>query len=477
VKRALILAPLQIAQAVIGFGAIALFTRLMSAEEYGRYAIALSLSMLAHTLLFTWAEAAAFRFSPKARSESAEPDHFATLLAMAGALGVATFALLCAALQFADIGEAVALASFAVGAAFLRFVIRLARESDRAALDLQRYAIAEAAYLVLGFGGGIAALVSFDLGASGPFIGLLLAGILVAAWDTPALFARARGGRVDSRRVLAYAGYGAPLALALCIDMAVQAGARLMLADAAGADAVGAYAAAWGLARPLDIAFMSLSAMLAPRIFHVFETSTGDAHDAAQSMFISFAAFAAPCAAALALMAPQISEFMLGAPLREAAAQTLPWLAAAGLCSGFNLYYWSEAFQLTGRTGLRATLLLAPAAVQLALTAYLAPLAGAIGAAAAALAGTLLGAVILAAAGSRLFALPIPLGALARIGGAVCFMAIILVAARPFGFFAMLAYGGSAYGLGVLMFNVADMRSQARRALAPLLERMRAHAH
>ena len=39
--RILSLAPLQIAQALIGFGAIAAFTRLMSAEDFGRYALAL----------------------------------------------------------------------------------------------------------------------------------------------------------------------------------------------------------------------------------------------------------------------------------------------------------------------------------------------------------------------------------------------------------------------------------------------------
>ena len=53
------LAPLQIAQALIGFGAIAAFTRLLSADEFGRYALALSALMFAHTLAFTWAESAA----------------------------------------------------------------------------------------------------------------------------------------------------------------------------------------------------------------------------------------------------------------------------------------------------------------------------------------------------------------------------------------------------------------------------------
>ena len=44
-SRFLTLAPLQIAQALVGFGAIAAFTRLMSPDEFGAYALALSVSM------------------------------------------------------------------------------------------------------------------------------------------------------------------------------------------------------------------------------------------------------------------------------------------------------------------------------------------------------------------------------------------------------------------------------------------------
>ncbi len=477
-KRALLLAPLQIAQAAVGFGAIALFTRLLSAEEFGRYALALSLSMLAHTLLFTWVEAAAFRFLPKARSTAAKSDHFATLLALAVALGVATFITVSLTLLLIDFGEETAtLASFAAGAAFLRLVTRIARECDRAALDLHRYAIAEAGYLVLGFSGAVLALLSFDLGAAGPFVGLLLAGLVVAACDIPRLLAHAKGGRVDGERVFSYVGYGAPLALALCIDLAVQATSRLVLANAAGVDAVGAYAAAFGLARTLDVAFMGLSAMLAPMVFNAFETSADAARGPARTMFVSFAALAAPGAAALFLTAPQLAELMVGAPLRAEAAMALPWLAVAGLVSGFNLYYWSEPFQLLSRTGLRAVVLLAPAVAQVLLTFALAPSWGAPGAAAAALVGALFALLVLKTTGSRLFAMPAPPSEMVRICGGVLVMTGTMLAAQGAGLFVTLAAGAGAYVCGALLFNVAGMRTLAQRKTAPLFARSRAHAH
>ena len=103
--RFLSLAPLQIAQALIGFGAIAAFTRLMSAEDFGRYALALSISMAAHTLAFTWAEAAAFRFFAAARAEKRLADHFATLLALATALGLAVIVITAVVLSFAGLRD------------------------------------------------------------------------------------------------------------------------------------------------------------------------------------------------------------------------------------------------------------------------------------------------------------------------------------------------------------------------------------
>lgn len=59
----------------------------------------------------------------------------------------------------------------------------------------------------------------------------------------------ARGGETSFARSVTYASYGAPLALALAVDLGVQAIARLVLAGEAGTAPLGAYAAAFGLAR------------------------------------------------------------------------------------------------------------------------------------------------------------------------------------------------------------------------------------
>lgn len=469
--RILSLAPLQIAQALIGFGAIAAFTRLMSAEDFGRYALALSISMAAHTLAFTWAESAAFRFFAAARAEKRLADHFATLLALAITLGLGVIAITAGALAFAGLRDDIAaLSAFAAGAAVLRFITRLGRESDRAALAFGRYAVLETVYIVAGFAVGVALLVMFDFGPAAPFAGLLAAGALVALIDLPRLMRDAHGGQTSLARSISYASYGAPLALALAVDLGVQAIARLVLAGEAGTAPLGAYAAAFGLARALDIVFMGVSAAFAPLVFAAYEEKgAGAARDAARGGFVLLAAITIPASIGLALLAQPVATLMVGEALRAETAAALPWLALAGLMSGFGLYYWSEAFQLSRRTGQRALLMLAPGAVQLALTAWLAGAHGAVGAAVGAAAGATVGAVVLALAGQRLLPLPFPAGQLARICAAAALMAIVVIAFpgahTTLGLFQSAALGASIYGIAALALNVMRARDFAAAAL------------
>lgn len=477
-SRFLSLAPLQIAQALIGFGAIAAFTRLMSPEDFGRYALALSISMAAHTLMFTWAEAAAFRFFAAARAEKRLADHFATLLVLALTLGLGVLAVTAAVLAFAGLRDDVAAISlFASGAAVLRFITRLGRESDRAALAFGRYAILETVYLVTGFAVGVGLLIMLDFGAAAPFAGLVAAGALVAFIDMPRLLRNARGGEASIVRSLSYAGYGTPLALALAVDLGVQAIARLVLAGEAGTASIGAYAAAFGLARALDIVFMGISAAFAPLVFAAYEDrGTEAARDAARGGFVLLAAITVPASIGLALLSQPIATLMVGEALRTETAAALPWLAIAGLMSGFGLYYWSEAFQLTRRTGQRALLMLAPGAVQLGLTAWLSATHGAVGAAMGAAAGASIGAVLLALVGRRSMPLPLPLNELTRIALATAAMTAAVVvfpgAHTTLGLFQSCALGAAIYGAAAIALNVLGVRDFALAAARTAVRRL-----
>lgn len=478
-RRLLGLAPLQIAQALIGFGAIAAFTRLMSPDEFGRYALVFSTAMLAHTFVFTWAEAAAYRFYAAAKAERRLADHFATLIALSLIVGLAALALTAALLFAMNLhAQMLQAALFAAGATFLRFLTRIARETDRAALSITRFAGAETAYLALGFAAGVALLLRLDLGPAAPFAGLLIAGLVMLVMDAPRLLALARGGQPSLPRAGAYAGYGFPLALALALDLGVQTLTRFLIVHETGEAALGAYAAAFGLARPLDIIFLWGAGALSPLILNAHEAQgSAAAQRAARDVFASLAALALPAAVGLCLIAAPLSHALIGAGLAAQAAEIMPWLVLAGLAQGFMLHYWSEAFQLTRATGQRALLMLIPAGVQVIAAFAFIPVHGAQGAAMAALIGAGAGALALALFGRRLLALPLPLLALGKILAACALMALAVNAAPSLGGVLELTlkvlFGALAYGLAALWLDLGGLKARASAVPQYLRARMK----
>ncbi len=476
--KALGLAPLQVAQALLGFGTLAAFTRLMTPDEFGRYALALSSFMFAHTLLFTWAEAAAFRFYAAARVQGRLADHFATLAVMAMALGSGALLLTGGALiVFGATRDIAVVCAFAAGSTVFRFLTKIGRETDRADIALGRYALSETFYLTFGFAAGLALLLKFDLGPAAPFAGLMLAGVVMFAIDVPRWRKRSRGGVASPERARFYGAYGAPLALAIAVDLGVQALARFILAREAGEAALGAYAAAFGLARPLDLVFMGLGTAMTPWLLAAYEDRGADAaRRVGAQMFTTIASIALPTATGLALIAQPLSSLLVGSALSAEAASALPWLALAGVLTGFNTYYWSEAFQLSRRTGLRALVMLTPGALQVALTLQLAPTYGAVGAAIAAAAAAAAGALMLFLAGRHLLELPLPVKTLLKTALACAIMAAEVTALPPLtgvlGIVALAGVGALTYGVAALALDLFDLRGRASAVFQRLARTM-----
>ncbi|MBX4159073.1 oligosaccharide flippase family protein, partial [Lactiplantibacillus plantarum] len=71
--------PAQIVQGVVGFLTIYVFTRLLSPTDFGHYALAFSVTTLAHTVTFSWLEASMARFWAAERTPDGLAAHFASL--------------------------------------------------------------------------------------------------------------------------------------------------------------------------------------------------------------------------------------------------------------------------------------------------------------------------------------------------------------------------------------------------------------
>lgn len=472
--------PANIVQGLVGVLTLLFFTRLLSAEDFGRYALAFSVMGIAHVLVFTWIEAAMARFWAAQTSPPDMAAHFRTLYRY---FGLATLVFAPAAALFTWLWPMDAAMRIAVGVGLagvpVRCAYRLIQERRRAA-----GAVAAAAGLDMAvtFGGFVVGLIAALAGAGGaaPLIGLAIAPFMAALLFTAGEIRQGVGGVVDRRRARDYAAFGYPIAASLILALVLSSTDRLLLAAFLDEAAVGAYHAGYSLAnRTLDVIFIWLGAASGPALVMALERGGPQAlKTAAREQLATFLLIALPAAAGLALVARPLAELIIGEALRAQAAAITPLIAVSALFGGLTTYYFHQAFTLGRRTGLLLAAMAVPAVVNVALNLVLIPRLGVLGAAMATAISYAFGIVASWCLGQRSIALPVPWVALAKCGAATAVMSAAVWVVPAVGgaleLAAKAAVGAVVYGACAWMLNAASVRDQGSRVLKTLQARFAA---
>lgn len=464
--------PASFAGALASVGGVYVLTRLMSPADYGFYALALTTMGLVYTLSVTWAEAAAYRFGGAAAPDGERADHTRTvlgLLACASAIGIA---LMSSALLIAtEPAHRLALVA-AMSALALQPIVNAAREMHRARERIERYAALRMAQDLGAFTLGTFLAWQTGLGPAAPLAGLASVLALLALVEGSRLWRESRGGKFQAMRVKPYLAYGAPVAIALALNIALDAGDRFLIALYLGPEAVGAYAAGYGLAdKSVGLLCIWAGAACGPMMMAAWEREGAvGLREASAQVARTLMLIAAPAATGLALVATPLAEVMVGETMRAEAAGIIPWIALSGLINGFVLHYISEAFQLSRRAGLRAALMAIPVAANLALNALLLPRIGLMGAVYSTVACYALALLLLGLAARKLVPLSWPWGDFLKVGGSCAFMAGVVSLLPSTGGFPELllkaSLGAAAYGLAVVLFDAAGVRSALQQFIA-----------
>jgi O-antigen/teichoic acid export membrane protein len=469
--------PVQIVQALAGFGAVIAFTRLLSPESYGQYALAYSVATLSQTVFLTWNEAATGRFTAAETAGAGLASHMRTLHRAVWVMVAVVLAVSAPLLLVLPLDPALKLAIGAGVLAFaLKSALRLVMERMRATGDVRGFATID----ILVTGGGFLAGMALALAGWGAVAPLAGYGILVAAclaWFWPGEVRRARGGVVDSARLRRNIGYGVPVALALVASLALATADRFLIATFLDHASVGAYHAGYSVGnRLLDILFVWLSLAGGPALVAALERGGPEALTrAAREQGELLIWLALPATTGLALVSGPLIGILVGEDLRAQAAAVTPWIAVAAFFAGLHTHYFGQAFTLGRRTGLLVGVVAAPALLSIALNILLVPRFGLIGAAWATTISYVLGALLSAVLGRKVLILPVPWTALARAGLASGIMAAAVVALpSPGGWLELLGkagVGAVTYGGAMLILD-----SHLRERLGRLLGGLRARA-
>jgi len=447
---------------VLAIATLAAFTRLLSTQQYGVYALGMAIATMASAILFQWLNVAVGRFYQMHRDNPG-----IVMAAAARGFWVATAIGALAFLVALPFHKMFGVAPILLGIIFL---ITLAQ--GRYDLLLQ---VANAQRSPLRYGSlswaksGVAllvglALILLGIGERGALIGFLV-GLVVALF----VFKPVRGvistSTDDGKHLSAEMfRYGLPLTLTFVAFIVVGLADRFIIGWLLGASAVAPYAVAYDFVQQLIGAIMGVMSLAAfPMVVQALEAEGDEsASIRLRALGRGLVCVGLPATVGLGVLSSDISEIVFGSGYRQDAARIMPWLAAAIFVGAFKSYFLDVVFQLRHATKYQGYIATLMAVVNVLLNIFLLPRYGVIAAAWATLAAFLVGALASWWVGKTVFSLPTMGKDFLRCAFACSIMAIVICSLPSslgiIGLLTKITLGIITYLAMAWLLDIADCR-------------------
>ena len=409
--------------ALITLAMMAIYSRVLTAADYGLFALVNSGVMIAFNFTLQWLCGTILRLDPETQDRVA--FRFAVLtifgvIIFAGAIGCLLVSVGIEGVQ----GRILILLGFAIFAFTgwfelnLSFLMTELKASRYGRVNIVRTA-SSATF------GTVFALVGWGVSGvlAGAAIGLLLPSARMSFIDW-----RTLRGRWPDRKVLrSILVYGLPLGLGLLLYAVVGNADRQLLGLLDGAAAVGLYAVGFDLADRIVNAVMSpIGSAGLPLAIKALESggTPGAERQLSQNVMLLFLV-GLPASVGLSIVGPSLAHLLLGAEFRESAARIVPIVAVSSFLAGIRAFYLDHIFQLGRKTGRMGLVMAVTASAAVALNWWLIPVYGLFGAAYATLSAHAIGICAGTALGYRIVRIRLPLLELTRIVAATLAMAMV----------------------------------------------------
>lgn len=461
--------------AFIGFGLIALYTRLLeNPADYGAYAFVMLNATLAVSLTSTWLGTAAIRYY--GRSPEKGPYLWGLAVGLAAVLALVGLAALFYGLAVSGQGAgALVLWGFLIFALTAWF--ELNADMLTAQFKASRYVLLNVIRTALGglLGGAFAWL---GFGVDGILIGSIIGLALPGAWFAATEWRSFRIKPFHRTMARTMAAYGLPLSVTYGVTALSFATDRLVISALEGATMLGLYAVGFELADKIvrSIASALGTAGLPLLIERLERLGPAAVRAQAEQNLVLLAGVTIPAALGLFAVAPELVAVMIGPGYRAVALEIVPVIALASACCGLRSHYFDHAFHLGLNTRRYIVVVAVMALVNLVGCIVLVRIFGPVGAAYGMVIAYSLGLILSIVLGRRVFALPLLPGTLAKILGAslaMCALTQALSGLEPFPLLVVkVLVGGAFYGALAWLLDIGGLRgrlalpgrSSARRA-------------
>ncbi len=382
-----------------------LFTRLLTAAEYGRYALIVAGVGLVHVVMFQWLQMIIARFLPQEDAEQSEI--LGTVLSIFIALSTALGAIGILIVYFWSDPKWQYMLALAVPLTLAHSWLQINMTLASAQVAPTRYGgllgVRSVLTLLVGYGLAFVGWV-----ATAPIIGLLVGTILACVFFGRSPWQGVRVNWPPAQLMREYMAYGLPLTITFSLGWITSTSDRVLISWLIDDAATGIYAAGY------DIAQLSLGVLLGivntaayPLVIRKMTEQGAIAatiqlnKNGALVMTIALSG-----AAGLIALSQHITLIFLGSAFQNETAIIMPWIAAASAITAIKAFHFDLAFQLAKESKWQAYTSAIAALANVLLCMLLIPFFGILGAAWATLAACLLATIFSVVIGNRVFPMP-----------------------------------------------------------------------
>lgn len=389
---------------IVSLLALAIYTRLLSAEQYGHYALVMAAVGIVNAVCFQWLSLSLGRFLPEHEKQpqtllSTAFIVFFMLVAITGLCGgVVAWLWPDKTLRWFIV--------LAVAIGWMQAWFDLNLKIINVRMLSIRYGVINSIKAVLTLGIGLS-LFYLGWGVIGILLGLMM-GLLISACFS---WTHWRGISVHcyNRTLLKdIMGYGIPLTLTFLLTLILDVSDRFLLGWLLNAKTVGAYAAAYDLTQQslgMLMGIVHLAAFpLAVRALE--EKGEEEARNQLKQNLLMLLMISLPATTGLIILANNIASVMLGAEFREGASNIIILIALAIFIAGIKSYYFDYSFQLRKKMQGLIWVTMCAAITNVGLNLWLIPKYGLLGAAYATLGSFMIGMLVSWYLGRKIFMLP-----------------------------------------------------------------------
>lgn len=445
---------------LMAFTALAVYTHLLTPQEYGIYTLIFSAALFLHSAIFNWLPVGMMRFWPGGTYSDKAFISTLGMLYLRLSIPVLIIALL-AMLVFGKAYVLPILAGVLLLAGFA--VLMIGQQLQSAQMLPNRYAVMTISYSVLALSLG-AVLAYFDFGPIGVVVGvasgMLVPAIIISARSW-ALFDRSLYTPELTQKLLMY---GMPLAASFFLDEIANLSDRYMLAWLVDEAEAGKYAVGYDLAGNSIMMVMNAINLAAyPMIVKLLDQKGREAAlEYFNTYVILLLGISIPAVMGLSLVGPGLVDLMIGEEYRESVILVLPWVASALFFMGLGAFYFHLPFQLGNKNFGIFRIAGITAVINLALNFLLIPRMGMHGAAISTLLSFMISSVLGYFWGRKVFPIPFPAREIAKIIIATIFMGICLWFIKDLRgvhwLVLQLAVGLGSYGLATYLLNIGGVK-------------------